>query len=70
MQEYLSMSHMQEVKEEKIPDINYYIPYHGIYRSESESIPLKVVFNVSSLTTTRKSLNCLQYVSGVIQDDL
>ena len=59
---------MQEVKEEKIPD-NYYIPRHGVYRPDSKSIPLRVVFNASSLTTTGESLNsllCLWCYSGCL----
>ncbi|XP_071044432.1 uncharacterized protein [Parasteatoda tepidariorum] len=64
------MGHMEEVQEFEEPDVQYYIPHHCVFRHESKSTPLGVVFNASALTSTGKSLNCLQYNRGIIQDDL
>ena len=47
-----------------------YATYHGIHRSEKNSTKLRVVFNCSSVTDNRISLNNIQYNDGVSQDDL
>lgn len=70
LQEYLSMGHMEEVTDSEEPGRKYYIPHHCVYRPESNSTPLRVVFNASALTSTGKSLNELQFNGGTIQDDL
>lgn len=70
MQEYLSMGHMEEVIESEEPDVKYYIPHHCVFRPESNSTPLRVVFNASALTSSGKSLNSIQFNGGTIQDDL
>ncbi|GBN56105.1 hypothetical protein AVEN_110858-1 [Araneus ventricosus] len=70
MQEYLHMGHMEEVTEYEEPDVNYYIPHHCVFRPESNTTPLRVVYNASALTSSGKSLNCIQFNGGTIQDDL
>ncbi|GBM17688.1 hypothetical protein AVEN_168530-1 [Araneus ventricosus] len=70
MQEYLHMGHMEEVIEYEEPDVNYYIPHHCVFRPESNTTPLRVVYNASALTSSGKSLNCIQFNGGTIQDDL
>ncbi|GFW18572.1 integrase catalytic domain-containing protein [Trichonephila clavipes] len=68
--EYLEMGHMEEVGEDEDSAIVYYLPHHGVYRQESKTTPLRVVFNASSITTSGESLNSLQLNGGVIQRDL
>ncbi|GFV69660.1 DUF1758 domain-containing protein [Trichonephila clavipes] len=68
--EYLEMGHMEEVVEDEDSAIVYYLPHHGVYRQKSKTTPLRVVFNVSSITTSGESLNSLQLNGGVIQRDL
>ncbi|GBO19940.1 hypothetical protein AVEN_35883-1 [Araneus ventricosus] len=70
MQEYLHMGHMEEVIEYEEPDVNYYIPHHCVFRPESNTTPLRVVYNARALTSSGKSLNCIQFNGGTIQDDL
>ncbi|GBN50878.1 hypothetical protein AVEN_270062-1 [Araneus ventricosus] len=70
MQEYLHMGHMEEVTEYEEPVVNYYIPHHCVFRPESNTTPLRVVYNASALTSSGKSLNCIQFNGGTIQDDL
>ncbi|GBL75284.1 hypothetical protein AVEN_194507-1 [Araneus ventricosus] len=70
MQEYLHMGHMEEVIEYEEPDVNYYIPHHCVFRPESNTTLLRVVHNASALTSSGKSLNCIQFNGGTIQDDL
>ncbi|GFV83705.1 integrase catalytic domain-containing protein [Trichonephila clavipes] len=68
--EYLEMGHMEEVVEDEDSAIVYYLPHHGVYRQESKTTPLRVVFNASSITTSGESLNSLQLNGGVTQRDL
>lgn len=48
----------------------YFLPHHDVYRSESITTKLRVVFNASSKTSNGKSLNQIQMVGPVLQDDL
>ncbi|GFX57774.1 integrase catalytic domain-containing protein [Trichonephila clavipes] len=64
------MVHIEEVVEDEDSVIVYYFPHHGVYRQESKTTPLRVVFNASSVTTSGESLNSLQLNGGVIQRDL
>ncbi|GFS73489.1 integrase catalytic domain-containing protein [Trichonephila clavipes] len=68
--ECLEMGHMEEVVEDEDSAIVYYLPHHGVYRQESKTTPLRVIFNASSITTSGESLNSLQLNGGVIQRDL
>ncbi|GFX00978.1 DUF1758 domain-containing protein [Trichonephila clavipes] len=68
--EYLEMGRMEEVVEDEDSAIVYYLPHHGVYRQESKTTPLLVIFNASSITTSGDSLNSLLLNGGVIQRDL
>ncbi|GFX10690.1 integrase catalytic domain-containing protein [Trichonephila clavipes] len=70
MREYLEMGHMEEVVEDEDSATVYYLPHHGVYRQESKTTHLRVVFNASSITTSGESLNSLQLNGAVIQRDL
>ncbi|GBN56551.1 hypothetical protein AVEN_211235-1 [Araneus ventricosus] len=61
---------MTEIRESDEPDLTYYMPHHGIYRPQKSTTKLRTVFNASTLTTSGKSMNSIQYNDGVIQDDL
>ncbi|GFX55691.1 DUF1758 domain-containing protein [Trichonephila clavipes] len=67
IREYLEMGHMEEVVEDEDSTTVYYLPHHGVYRQESKTTPLRVVFNASSITTSGESL---QLNGGVTQRDL
>ncbi|GBM55270.1 hypothetical protein AVEN_272341-1 [Araneus ventricosus] len=70
LKEYEDLGHMTEIRERVEPDVTYYMPHHGIYRPQKSTKKLRTVFNASTLTTSGKSLNSIQYNGGVIQDDL
>lgn len=74
MKEYLNMGHIEEVTESGETNINCYIPQHSVFLPESwcdhENTRLNVVFNASSLTSNRKSLNCLKFNEGTIENEL
>ncbi|GFY27117.1 DUF1758 domain-containing protein [Trichonephila clavipes] len=52
MNEYELLGHMEEIKNETLDKINYYIPHHSVYKPEKTSIPLRVVFDASAKTTS------------------
>ncbi|GFT97226.1 hypothetical protein TNCV_2205251 [Trichonephila clavipes] len=48
----LVVGHMEEIKNETLDKINYYIPHHSVYKPEKKSTPLRVVFDASAKTTS------------------
>lgn len=65
--EYKRLGHLTEVSR---PSFGYYIPHHAVIRESSETTRLRVVFDASCKTSTSKSLNDIQFVGPVVQDDL
>ncbi|GFS29132.1 uncharacterized protein NPIL_655491 [Nephila pilipes] len=63
------MGHMEEVIESEEPDEKFLFCII-VFRPKSNSTPLRVVFDVNALTSSEKSLNCLQFNWCTIQDDL
>ncbi|GFV51999.1 DUF1758 domain-containing protein [Trichonephila clavipes] len=70
MNEYELFGHMEEIKNETLDKINYYIPHHSVYKPEKTSTPLRVVFDASAKTTSGFSLNSILLNGGIIQQDL
>ncbi|GFX57963.1 DUF1758 domain-containing protein [Trichonephila clavipes] len=70
MNEYELLGHMEEIKNETLDKINYYIPHHSVYKPEKTSTPLRVVFDASAKTTSGFSLNSILLNRGIIQQDL
>ncbi|GFU11385.1 DUF1758 domain-containing protein [Trichonephila clavipes] len=70
MNEYELLGHMEEIKNETLDKINYYIPHHSVYKPEKTSTPLRVVFDASAKTTSGFSLNSILLKGGIIQQDL
>ncbi|GFU27175.1 integrase catalytic domain-containing protein [Trichonephila clavipes] len=64
------LGHMEEIKNETLDKINYYIPHHSVYKPEKTSTPLRVVFDASAKTTSGFSLNSILLNGGIIQQDL
>ncbi|XP_050562199.1 uncharacterized protein LOC118268106 isoform X2 [Spodoptera frugiperda] len=48
----------------------YFIPHHGVIRDSSTTTQLRVIFDASAPTSTGVSLNDIQMVGPVVQDDL
>ncbi|GFX68144.1 integrase catalytic domain-containing protein [Trichonephila clavipes] len=70
MSEYELLEHMEEIKNEALDKINYYIPHPSVYKPEKASTPLRVVFDASAKTTSGFSLNSILLNGGIIQQDL
>lgn len=58
MSEYKDLNHMRLVDDaHPEPQPNFYLPHHGVWKENSTTTKLRVVFNESSRTTSRVSLN-------------
>lgn len=67
MQEYERLGHMHEIKS---PSRDCFLPHHAVIRENSVTIKLRAVFDASAETSSGVSLNNIQYVDPVVQDDL
>ncbi|GFT62879.1 integrase catalytic domain-containing protein [Trichonephila clavipes] len=70
MNEYELLGHMEEIKNETLDKISYYIPHHSVYKPEKTSTPLRVVFDASAETASGFSFNSIFLNGGIIQQDL
>lgn len=69
--EYKNLGHMSLSKYTANSNTNsYFLPHHGVINEASTTTKLRVVFNASSPTSTRKSFNDIQAVGPTVQDDL
>ncbi|XP_061724898.1 uncharacterized protein LOC133530859 [Cydia pomonella] len=66
IKEYEELGHLSKIDK---PDFGYYAPHHAIIR-DSETTKLRVVFDCSAKSSSQKSLNDIQYIGPVIQDEL
>ncbi|XP_058817062.1 uncharacterized protein LOC131680358 [Topomyia yanbarensis] len=69
MAEYKSLGHMEAVTPDpSLP--NFYLPHHAILRPDSTTTKTRVVFDGSSKTTSKLSLNDLCYIGPTVQPPL
>ncbi|XP_052754692.1 uncharacterized protein LOC128201521 [Galleria mellonella] len=66
--EYKELGHLDEISDHE--KLGYYLPHHAVIRESSSTTKLRVVFDASSKTSSGKSLNDIQYVGPVVQNDL
>ena len=57
MKEYEELGHMTRVNKEDIAEQNYFIPHHAVRNQASSTTKFRVVFDASSQSTTKISLN-------------
>lgn len=71
MTEYEQLHHMQRVSSSVPEPLQvYYLPHHGVWKENSLTTKLRVVFNGSSRTTSGYSLNDLLHTGAKLQTDL
>jgi hypothetical protein len=70
MREYSNLGHMTKVEEPSENEKIYIMPHHPVFKPDSTTTKLRVVFNASEKTTTGKSLNDVMMVGPTIQDTL
>ncbi|XP_038107028.1 uncharacterized protein LOC119766511 [Culex quinquefasciatus] len=60
MTEYLALGHMEKVPPCEVavtPEKSFYLPHHGVWKVDSKTTKLRVVFDASSKTASGVSLN-------------
>jgi len=71
MDEYARLKHMVLVPATlPEPSFTYYLPHHGVLRASSSTTKLRVVFNGSSKTKSRLSLNDILHTGPKLQNNL
>lgn len=71
MQEYVDKGYISWVSGlESAPEDAHYLPHHGVYKPESKTTPLRIVFNGSSPTSNGKTLNSLLHVGPKLYSDI
>lgn len=70
MEEYLQLGHMDKVEVGQVSPGRCYLPHHPVVKEASTTTKVRVVFNASSETSTRVTLNDALLVGPIIQDDL
>ena len=73
IQEFLDMIHMEEVPQHQIQrpaNQCYYLPHHCVFKEDSTTTKLRVVFDGSAKTSNGISINEALMVGPVVQDDL
>ncbi|XP_073841417.1 uncharacterized protein [Musca autumnalis] len=68
--EYLALGHMEKVQGLVDYQDCYYLPHHGIFKPESATTKLRVVFNASCPSVEGRSLNDALYVGPTLQKDI
>ncbi|XP_075154313.1 uncharacterized protein LOC142227952 [Haematobia irritans] len=70
MNEYISLGHMSIVSFDELRDKHYVIPHHSVFRLQSTSTKLRVVFDASAKTSSNFSLNEILMVGPTIQQEI
>lgn len=61
---------MKKIKDIQTVRTAHYLPHHCVFRSESLTIRIRVVFNASTPTDNDTLLNDIQMIGPTLQDDL
>lgn len=69
IQEYIDLDHMRQVTPNNHSP-NFYLPHHAVFKPDSTTTKVYVVFNASSKSTNEVSLNDTLYPGPVLQSDL
>ncbi|XP_075167690.1 uncharacterized protein LOC142239810 [Haematobia irritans] len=71
IKEYLYLGHMKSVQPPKdSSESGFYLPHHGVFKPDSATTKLRVVFNASCTSSNGKSLNDCLYTGPVLQKDI
>ena len=66
--EYIKLGHMEPLCSDVSP--RFLLPHHGVIKESSSTTRLRVVFDGSCKSTSGVSLNDIQRVGPIVQDDL
>ena len=70
--EYYTLGHMTKVSAELAhsPNANYYLPLHAIFKPDSTTTKLHIVFNASSPSLNGVSFSDVLYTGLILQSNL
>ncbi|XP_043659545.1 uncharacterized protein LOC122624160 [Drosophila teissieri] len=68
IQEYLDLGHMHQVSPND--SNNLYLPHHAVFKPDSTTTKVRVVFNASNPSSNGNSLNDILHAGPVLQSDL
>ena len=71
--EFISLDHMEVIPQEEINKPSnevYYLPHHCVFKEDSTTTKLRVVFDGSAKTSNGVSLNESLMIGPVVQNDL
>jgi len=67
--DYLKQGHMELIKNQSDKS-GYFIPHHAVIKTQSQSTPLRIVFDAGAKTTTGVSLNDILHIGPKLQTDI
>lgn len=70
LDEYLKLGHMRKVSPQTLLEGRYYIPHQAVFKMDSTTTKLRVVFDASSKSTSNVSLNDLMLTGPRLQQNL
>ena len=72
MREYIDLGHMTRLSQDAClrAATSYYLPHHAVVKEASTTTKVRVVFDGSAKSTSGLSINDVQLVGPVVQDDL
>lgn len=71
LNEYLELGHMAKTSWKEIPKKHYFVPHHAVFKLDSSTTKIRVVFDASCKTLSNISLNNILMKEGpVLQDDI
>lgn len=70
IRDYVEQGHMAKVSKGPCPSSAYYIPHHAVFKTDSPSTPVRIVFDASCQSDTHYSLNDLLFTGSKLQTDV
>ncbi|XP_060665550.1 uncharacterized protein LOC132797788 [Drosophila nasuta] len=71
LQEYVDLGHMTPISPQAIVTTpNFYLPHHAVFKPDSTTTKVRVVFNASCPSSNGKSLNYILHSGPILQSDL
>ncbi|XP_051864261.1 uncharacterized protein LOC127566283 [Drosophila albomicans] len=71
LQEYVDLGHMTPISPQAIVTTpNFYLPHHAVFKPDSTTTKVRVLFNASCPSSNGKSLNDILHSGPILQSDL
>ncbi|XP_072402497.1 uncharacterized protein [Diabrotica undecimpunctata] len=70
MDEYLNLQHMRQLTQKESSQFRCFLPHFAVFREDSLTTDVRIVFDGSAKTDSGISLNDIQYTGPAIQNDI